>query len=245
MNSAIYKGTVVHHRLGRVEHRFTHKMPWFLFDLEELETIKVGRLFTVNRKGVLSFYDLDHGARDGSSFKSWLDCLLGEYTPAKLKYKALCLPRFFGYVFNPISIIFCIDESENLRAIVYEVHNTFGESCAYIQWKDHEEVEVKKILHVSPFFSMEGHYQFSVSEPGKHLEVRIHYSDHEGSSLFAGFKGKKTPLSTVDLLKIAMIAPFTTIGVTLDIHWQALLLWFKGLRLYHKPKKRNMQYDQK
>ena len=128
---------------------------------------------------------------------------------------------------------------------MYEVHNTFGESCAYIQWKDHEEVEAKKILHVSPFFSMEGHYQFSVSEPGKHLEVRIHYSDHEGSSLFAGFKGKKTPFSTVELFKIAMIAPFTTIGVTLDIHWQALLLWFKGLRLYHKPKKRNMQYDQK
>ena len=107
------------------------------------------------------------------------------------------------------------------------------------------EEEAKKILHVSPFFSMEGYYQFSVSEPAEQIEVNIHYSDHEGSSLYAGFRGLKTSFKTIDILKIAMITPFTTIGVTLDIHWQALLLWCKGLRLYHKPKKREMQYDQK
>tara|TARA_E500000331_G_scaffold339367_1_gene369546 strand:+ start:1659 stop:2393 length:735 start_codon:yes stop_codon:yes gene_type:complete len=243
LSSAIYKGTIVHHRRGKVEHRFTHKIPWFLFDLEELETIQIGRLFTVNRPGVLSFYDIDHGARDGSSFLSWLNCRMAEHSSDKLKYKALCLPRFFGYVFNPITIIFCFNESKDLIAILYEVHNTFGESCVYIQLKHHEE-EAKKILHVSPFFSMEGYYQFSVSEPGKQIKVNIHYSDQEGSSLYAGFKGLKTSFNTIDLLKILMITPFTTIGVTLDIHWQALLLWLKGLRLYHKPKKRDMQYDE-
>ena len=40
MKSAIYKGNIVHHRLGRVEHRFAHKLPWFLLDLEEIETLQ-------------------------------------------------------------------------------------------------------------------------------------------------------------------------------------------------------------
>ncbi len=245
MNSAIYKGIIIHHRQGKVEHRFSHKIPWFLFDLEELETLQIGRLFTVNKPGILSFYDIDHGARDGSSFLSWLNSMMAEHSSGKLTYKVLCLPRFFGYVFNPISIIFCFGENKNLIAIIYEVHNTFGESCVYIQRKDRQDLEAKKILHVSPFFSMQGYYRFAVSEPGQRLAVKIHYSDQEGSSLFAGFKGVKIPFNAIDVLKILMLAPFTTIGVTLDIHWQALLLWFKGLHLYHKPKKRDMQYDQK
>ena len=102
--------------------------------------------------------------------------------------------------------------------------------------KDDQELEAKKTLHVSPFFSMNGHYKFSVTEPRKHLDVKIHYFDQEGSSLFAGFRGVKTSFNINNLLKILIVAPFTTIGVTLDIHWQALRLWFKGLRLYHKQK---------
>ncbi|MAI42195.1 MAG: DUF1365 domain-containing protein [Candidatus Azotimanducaceae bacterium] len=236
MKSAIYKGNIVHHRLGRVEHRFAHKLPWFLLDLEEIETLQQGRLFTVNRPGILSFYDSDHGARDGTPLSLWVTSLMAKYSSDTLHYKVLCLPRFFGYVFNPISIIFCYNQDNELTGIVYEVHNTFGESCTYIQMKDDQELEAKKTLHVSPFFSMNGHYKFSVTEPRKHLDVKIHYFDQEGSSLFAGFRGVKTSFNINNLLKILIVAPFTTIGVTLDIHWQALRLWFKGLRLYHKQK---------
>ena len=53
------------------------------------------------------------------------------------KIKILCYPRIFGYVFNPLSIIFCY-EKDKLKVVFYEVKNTFNEQHTYIfKTKDH------------------------------------------------------------------------------------------------------------
>ena len=41
------------------------------------------------------------------------------------------MPRIFGYGFNPISIYFCHSREGALAAILYEVHNTFGQRHSY------------------------------------------------------------------------------------------------------------------
>jgi DUF1365 family protein len=244
MTSAIYRGLVTHHRSGGVEHRFVHRLPWFLFDLEELENLSMGCLFTINRLGIVSFHDKDHGARDGTSYRQWLNHLLAQQGLRNLRYKVICMPRIFGYVFNPISIVYCYkhDDDSTLAAVLYEVHNTFGESYAYVQKRDGHDIPTTKQLHVSPFFSMTGHYEFTVTEPDQDLNVAISYFDDEGSSLFAGFKGTGIPFTAPNLAKTIVQAPLATLGITLDIHWQAFRLWLKGLRVYHKPKQQDVQH---
>ena len=134
------------------------------------------------------------------------------------------------------------DDDRTLAAVLYEVHNTFGESYAYVQKRDGHDIPTTKQLHVSPFFSMTGHYEFTVTEPDQDLNVAISYFDDEGSSLFAGFKGTGIPFTAPNLAKTIVQAPLATLGITLDIHWQAFRLWLKGLRIYHKPKQQDVQH---
>lgn len=232
--SAIYRGIVMHRRSGHVQHRFKHRLPWFLFDLQTLTHLQRGWLFAVNAPGLLSFHDKDHGARDGTPFRDWLVVLLASRGLHNMHFKVLCLPRFFGYVFNPISVVYCFNSDRELVATVFEVHNTFGESCSYMQLSDSDE-PTPKLLHVSPFFSMQGHYEFTVTAPDDTLGVAIRYFDDSGSTLFAGFQGERMTFSSRKLIRTLLTAPLATIGVTLDIHWQALMLWMKGLRIHHKP----------
>ncbi len=42
------------------------------------------------------------------------------------------MPRILGYVFNPLSVYFCYRRDGALAAILYEVHNTFGERHSYL-----------------------------------------------------------------------------------------------------------------
>jgi uncharacterized protein len=46
--------------------------------------------------------------------------------------RLLCMPRIFGYGFNPLSIFFCCAAGRSLAAMIYEVHNTFGQRHSYL-----------------------------------------------------------------------------------------------------------------
>ena len=134
-NSCIYSGFVTHKRFKPKRHFFTYKTFSLLLDLNELENLgKKIKFFSYNRFNILSVYDVDHGTRDGSALVNWVKNTLDE---AKINIgsgtiKLLCYPRFFGYVFNPLSIFYCYDDNLQLKAILYEVKNTFNEQHTYV-----------------------------------------------------------------------------------------------------------------
>jgi uncharacterized protein len=45
--------------------------------------------------------------------------------------RLLCMPRIFRYGFNPLSIFFCYAAGGSPAAMIYEVHNTFGQRHSY------------------------------------------------------------------------------------------------------------------
>ena len=45
--------------------------------------------------------------------------------------RLLTMPRILGYSFNPLSLYFCYACDGALRAILYEVNNTFGQRHSY------------------------------------------------------------------------------------------------------------------
>ena len=123
-NSCIYSGLVTHERYKPKKHFFSYKTFSLLIDLNEIGEIeKKIKFFSYNKFNILSFYNIDHGNRDGNSL---VKCVKNILKKSKInfdigKIKLLCYPRFFGYVFNPLSIFYCYDKNLKLKAILYEV----------------------------------------------------------------------------------------------------------------------------
>src|SRR3954469_14880623 len=153
--SALYEGWVMHRRLKPRHHRFQYRVFAMLLELEELPALRLS-LFKYNRWGLFSFQDKDHG--DGGELNLWLDGLLEQQgISAKGARRVLCYPRILGYVFNPISVWFCDDEDGRLKAIIYEVHNTYEERHAYVLPVGEEQDLIRhgcaKNFYVPPFLS--------------------------------------------------------------------------------------------
>ena len=135
INSSIYNGQVIHKRFKPKVHSFRYDVFSLLIDLSELETLdKQVNFFSYNKFNWISFYDKDHGDRDGSSLINWVQKNLrkNNISTENIKIKILCYPRIFGFVFNPLSVFYVYNSNENLISILYEVKNTFGEQHTYI-----------------------------------------------------------------------------------------------------------------
>ena len=213
-----------------------------LLDLDELpELDRRLRLFAHNRRGVYSFHDRDHGAGDGSPLRPWMEAALAEagIDIAGGPIRLLCYPRLFGYAFNPLSVWFCHAPDETLKAILYEVRNTFGEKHGYLIPVSGAAGIVRqrceKALHVSPFIDMRQTYNFRVLPPGERIAVAIREDDPEGTLLYASFTGERRPLTDRSLASTLIRYPLLTYKVIGGIHWEALKLWLKGIPLTDRP----------
>jgi uncharacterized protein len=241
-SSCLYWGKIVHRRLRPVAHRFCYRVLWNLLDLSELpELDRTVAGFSYNRWGVVSFQDRDHGPRDGSPLRPWIDRHL-EAAGIDCKggtIKLLCFPRLFGFVFNPLSVWFCYDGEEHLRAVLYEVCNTFGESHSYLMPIESDEgVSVHrcaKQFHVSPFLPMNCDYGFRLSSPGSAMALHIRQSDDAGDILLASMAGTRRPFSGQSLAQSLARYPLMAVKVVGAIHWQALNLWLKRVPFFTKP----------
>jgi DUF1365 family protein len=165
MNSCIYNGTVKHQRFKPIKHSLNYKTFSLLIDLDEIENLtKNISIFSFNKFNVFSFYNIDHGARDGSSVKEWVQKNIKKFNISNniTKIKLLCYPRIFGYVFNPLSIFYCY-ENNRLKAIFYEVKIlSMNNIRIFLRLKMMRKLSknVKKKFYVSPFMNMETYYNF-------------------------------------------------------------------------------------
>jgi len=244
METCIYKGNVSHRRFKPIKHYFSYRTFSILFDLDELENLqKRISLFSFNKFNLFSFYNKDHGSRDGSNLIDWVKKNLknSDLNFKISKIKLLCFPRIFGYVFNPLSIFYCYDE-KNLKAILYEVKNTFDEQHTYIFLVDQNSKIISqhcnKKFYVSPFIEMESEYNFRLTEPGEKLRVYIKQTDKKDKILIACQTGKKQIMSTKQLAINFILHPMMTFKIILGIHFEALKLWKKGA-IFKKRKIKN------
>ena len=236
-NSLIYNGKVIHKRFKPKEHYFKYSVFSLLIDIDELEIIanKI-KIFSYNKFNIISFFDKDHGPRDGSSVRDWVIKNLKDIgiENHKIQIKLLCYPRIFGYVFNPLSVFFIYDESSRLIAILYEVKNTFGEQHTYVFKTEDEKViinDCNKKFHVSPFIEMECHYYFRVLKPSDKISVIIDQKDKDGKLLYASQDGKAAELNEKNLLTSYISHPLMTFKIIAAIHYEALKLWLKGIKI--------------
>ena len=239
--SFIYNGDVIHKRFRPKEHFFKYKVFSLFIDLSELDEIeKKISFFSYNKINLISFFDKDHGDRDGSSLKVWVEKNLNslEIEKSEIKIKLLCYPRILGYVFNPLSIFFVYNKNSSLIAILYEVKNTFGEQHTYVFKVDANEQLIKnncaKKFYVSPFMDLKSEYFFKILNPGNKLSVIIDQRDQAGKLLYASQDGIRSELSGKNLIFSYLKHPLMTFKIIAAIHFEALRLWIKGISLVKK-----------
>jgi uncharacterized protein len=239
--AALYFGEVMHARLKPIGHRFSYRLMSLLIDLDRLEEAdRLSSLFGVNRAALYSFHEADHGERDGSPLRRYAQRRAAEHGVdlAGGRVLLLCYPRLFGYAFNPLSVYFCYRADGELALMIYEVRNTFGEIHPYVLAVKPGEIsaagirqEQDKLFYVSPFIGMAMRYHFRVSPPGERIKLRILETDCEGPLLAATFNGRRRALTSAALLRSFFALPVVSLKIVAAIHWEALRLWLKGLRL--------------
>ena len=243
-NSFIYTGNVVHKRFKPKIHFFKYKVFSLLIDLSEIHLLdKELKIFSYNKFNIISFYDKDHGARDGSSVENWVKNNLkkNNINTNEIQIKLLCYPRIFGYVFNPLSVFYIYDKNSNLISILYEVKNTFGEQHTYIFKTNINNNLIqhmcKKKFHVSPFIEMDCVYFFRLLKPGKKISVIIDQNDKDGKILYASQDGVKSEITNSNMTKSYLKHPLMTFKIILAIHFEAFKLWSKGIKFIKKKLK--------
>lgn len=105
-------------------------------------------------------------------------------------------PAFLGYSFNPVSYYYLYSAAEELKLVVLEVNNTFGEKHVYVLNADSPKNPpprqgysfagtMEKMFHISSFNHRSGSYVIQVRDPLKNAEdmkVDVHMAvfDKEG-----------------------------------------------------------------
>ena len=247
MKSCLYKTTIIHERFNDFKNKFKYLILSMYIDYDELKMLsdKI-RFFSFNKFNIFSFNDNDHGYRDGRSLRVFIEDHLKLYkiNYNDIKIKIFCFPRIFGYVFNPISIIYCYYNS-NIIAIFYEVKNTSNEQHTYCFAKNDSKKRNQYIhscdknFYVSPFIGMKGLYKFKNSEPKEKISIVIDLFDKNNLKILTASQyGERVNFSSSILLKQVIINPLLIVKVILSIMYEAIFIVFKGGKYYGRNKKK-------
>ncbi len=238
----IFTAKVMHKRHFPKVNQFTYRVYYLALPLAALAETSL----SINRPSFISFYEKDHGAKDGTNLEHWARELLANHNLHDVTEHIvlISMPRLLGYVFNPVSFWMCFDTDKQLRAVLCEVNNTFGEThtylCAHPDHRaihDSEWLSADKLFHVSPFLKREGQYQFRFALEEETLGIRIDYYDAEDrKQLSTALTGTLAPLTNKRLRRAFWTHPFVTLKTITLIHWQAIRLFSKGIHYITKPK---------
>ena len=252
LNSAsICFGEVLHKRTKPKKNAFRYPVFFLRIPMRSRNTDRT----LLSKSGVgdnsfswISFYDRDHGQGDLDAL-AWIENELKKSNINDVDGEIWLhtFPRILGYVFNPVSFWFCQNSEGQVKAVMAEVNNTFGDRHCYLL-KPHQKKHIQygesliadKEFHVSPFFDVLGHYVFrfmrkeTLANQTQNVSKIEYWQDNE-LLLSTSINGRELPLTKINMIKSIVKFPLLTFGVILKIHWQAIKLWYKGAKFYSRP----------
>jgi DUF1365 family protein len=211
---------------------FTYRSYSWYVDLDELPRLPWWL------RPIATFHAKDHLGDPKASIRANVDRFLAlkGLEPDGGKVTMLANARVLGHVFNPISLFWCHGADGGLRAVLAEVHNTYGERhCYLLAIDDAGRARTDKEFYVSPFNEVDGSYRMTLPEPGGRLAVAV-VLDRPGRKAFtATMTGIRTAATPRSILAAALDVPLAPLRLVAQIHWQGIKLWARGLPVVNRP----------
>ena len=242
MAPSLYVTRVMHLRMlprSKRKHQFRYSVFRIWLDIDHIqETLKPLRTIGYNRFNLFGFFERDHGPRDGTALRPWVEALLdskGITRPARIML--YCFPRVFGYEFNPLAMYCAYDAQDKLIGVVYQVRNTDGDLTPYIAniERDGLRHDTDKTFYVSPFIDGNQRYGFTLRAPSDTISLRIKVTAPTGLTMIATEVGEARALSDSALFKLALLKPMMSLKITLGIYFEAVRLRLKGAPFFKHP----------
>ncbi len=237
MRSHLLEGKVRHRRARPFAYGLEHDVWYAALDLTELDALdRRLRLFGRNRRAATVFRDRDHLPVPAQDVDAEVRAHLrsGGEDPAGWRITLITNLRTFGHVFNPASFYLCRDRLGDLRVVIVEVHNTFGERHLYTLRHRGTGSEgpfagfMDKAFFVSPFIAIDGGYSVHVRDEPDGIRLAIALRQDDEHLLSTSLVLRRTALSDRALLRMLVRHPLMTHRTIALIHWHALRLWLRG-----------------
>eukprot|EP01084_Bolivina_argentea_P247162 413546_1 len=259
-NHSIYCGRVWHNRYLPTHHGFNYPIFFFAVDLDEPKTSFPWYMWPLisSKYPAIARFDQKNHLKDHPLLAGEEDPGLGERVKNLVKEQSGWRPSrivllthlsYFGYFFSPVSFYYCRDDENNLECIVAEISNTpWLEMHSYVL--SHTSAGVRsevcedegrlsfhfqKSFHVSPFMDMNHAYTFSFSDLKENTTCDI--TMHKDDDLYFDAKLllKRYPFSLASIYRVLFTMPAYTLAIQLFIHWEAFLVFIKGIPYNRHP----------
>ena len=202
--AAIYRTAIAHVRRTPLHNAFTYRSYSWYVDVDHLPQLP--RLL----RPLAGFRVEDHLGDPDGTLRGNVERYLATQGIGLDggRITMLASARVFGHVFNPLSVFWCHDAAGELRCVVAEVHNTYGERHCYLLETDATgRASVPKAFYVSPFNDVDGEYRMKLPEPGERLAVSI-VLEREGQQPFiATMDGVRHEATLRNILSAALAVP--------------------------------------
>ena len=230
--AAIYRTSIAHVRRTPLHNAFTYRSYSWYVDVDSLPSLP--RWLAP----LAGFCVADHlGDPDGTlrgNVERYLATQNIELDGGRITM--LASARVFGHVFNPLSLFWCHDAAGELRCVVAEVHNTYGERhCYLLETDDAGRATVPKAFYVSPFNDVDGQYRMKLPEPAERLAVSIVLERDGRKPFVATVDGSRRDATVPNILAAALAVPLAPLRVAAQIRWQGIKLWARRLPIIKRP----------
>lgn len=226
---ALYRTRVMHLRRAPAHHYFEHTGYSWYIDVDAPPRLPAFL------RSFARFEAQDHFEEpaDGpDTLRRRVEQVLAEhdvYLPGG-RITALLQARVLGYVFNPLSLFWCHDATGEIRAVIAEVHNTYGDRHAYLLPPDQgQPAVVPKQLYVSPFQGNDGHYLVRAPRPDDRLDITISLHRDDEPAFVATLRGTRRSASAAQVARLQLTAPLAPLMGALAIRTHAAALMLRGV----------------
>lgn len=239
---ALYRTRVAHLRRAPVLHHFEHRGYSWYIDLDDLPRLPHA-LRTFARFDPRDHFEPPSDAGP-DTLRRRTDAVLaqnGVHLPGG-RVTALLQARVLGYVFNPLSLFWCCDSEGALRAVIAEVHNTYGQRHSYVLAPDETRaVVVAKKMYVSPFNDVDGYYLVRAPRPGDGLHVTISLHRANQPAFVATLRGRRVDARAWRIARLQVTSPVAPLMGALGIRVQGIILWLRRVPVV--PRDRGARFE--
>ncbi|MEY4322818.1 MAG: hypothetical protein RL410_599 [Actinomycetota bacterium] len=219
---AIVRGETSHKRHSPFVHDIRVPQYLWLFDLDAPPRMFFG-----------TFSPKDHFGGEAKSLKEAVIHFAQSHNQEienSDRFVMLAAPRSLGHVFNPLSVHYCITDSDEIRFAILEVHNTYGGRHAYLLHpSEGSEMTTEKAFYVSPFFEVSGTYHVKLRLDAERIVSVVNLHQNNTLVFSASFIGKAFPTNFRNRLLATARYPLANYQTTLRIKIHGIWLWAKKL----------------